>query len=328
MAPRTQQTPNIPAVKPIQFAPLTKADIDDPHLALINTYFAQIAKGINAGNGASGKTVLPAGVDVQGATVSGVGKPKSPSDAVSLAHAESNYSAAALRPLLEGGGKHSLRTVRRVGDTNQQETSSTYLNLLSNTTPTANTSIVEDSPPSGGSVTFTVSAGFHQRMDGTIVTYGAFTATVALPSSQAVTSMTRTAGVVTATGVFTGLAPGQSIYELGALDPSFDGTFVLLTAGPTTLTWAQPGFADGTTTGGDVSTGGVYMLFLKNPSVTLALSGPFPTDAQTNRLDANVDQQVLIAVVVVSSSGVVTTQSAAGATPPAQTNGNRILARL
>jgi hypothetical protein len=315
-------------VNPIQFTPLTKADLDDPNLGFLNQVLTQFANGINAGNGAMGKTVLPSGIDVKGATVSGVGEPQAPTDAVSKGHAEKNYSAAALAPQLEGSGKYSLKTMRRLGDTNQQESSSTYLNLLSNTTPTANTSIVTATPPSGGSVTFTVSAGFHQRMDGTIASYGTFTDTVALPSSQAITTLTRTSGVVTATGTFTGLSAGQSIYELGASDPSFDGTFVLLTASGTTLTWNQTGFANGTATGGAVSTGGVYMVYLKNPSVTLAVSGPFPQDAQTDRLESNIDQQVLIAVAVISASGLVVTQSAGGATPPATTNGNRILARL
>lgn len=316
------------SVNPIQFSPLTKQDLEDPNLGLVNAIFQQMANGINAGNGSGGKTVLPAGIDVQGATVSGVGAPKNPSDAVSKGHAEENYSAAALAPQLEGSGKYSLKTMRRLGDTNQQETSSTYLNLLSNTTPTANTSIVTAGAPSGGSVTFTVSAGFHQRLDGTIVSYGTFTDTVALPSSQAITTLTRTSGVVTATGTFTGLSAGQSIYELGASDPSFDGTFVLLSASGTTLTWNQTGFANGTATGGAASTGGVYLIYLKNPSETLAVSGPFPTDAQTNRLESNIDQQVLIAVVVINGGGLVTAQSAGGATPPALTNGNRILARL
>ena len=316
---------------PVQFSNFTKADFDDPNMGYFNTVMQQFANAINAGNGSAGKTALPAGIDMQGATVSGVGEPQSPTDAISKGHAEKNYSAQALAPQLEAGTKTGpgLKTYRALNSKTQQESYSTFLNGVTNTAPTTNTSIVSAGAPSGGSVTFTISAGFHLYVDGSIVPYGTFSDTVPLPSSQAITSMTRTSGVVTATGVFTGLSAGESIYELGALDSSFDGTFELISASGTTLTWAQPGFADGTTTGGAASTGGCYYVYLKNPSHTLAVSGPFSSDSQQNRLAANVDGQVLIAVVVINAGGVVTTQSAAGATvPAAQNKGNRIVARL
>lgn len=314
---------------PIQSTQLKLDDLQQPGLPLLNTILTQMQSQISALLGAGGKTVLGSGVDVKGATITGVGQPQSPTDAVSKVHAEQNYSAAALAPQLESGSKFSLKTFRALNSKAQQEQYSTFLNRVTNTSPTTNTSVVIGGTPGGGSVSFTITAGFHLFVDGSVIPYGTFTDTVALPSSQTITSMTRASGVVTASGTFTGLSAGESIYELGALDPSFDGTFVLITASGTTLTWAQPGFADATTTGGAASTGGCYYAFLKYPSQTLAISGPFPADSQENRLQANADGQTIIAVIVVNSSGVVDTQSAAGATvPAAENNGNRIVARL
>lgn len=319
-----------PTPLPIQSFQLKKSDLDQEGLPTLNAMFIQLQTQISALNGAAGKTVMASGIDVKGATVTGVGEPQTSTDAVSKIHAEQNYSAAAIAPQLEsGGGRSSLKTFRALNSKAQQETNSTFLNRMSNTSPSTNTTVVTAGAPSGGSVTITVPAGFHLRVDGSIAPFGTFSDTVALPSSQAITGLTRTTGVVTATGTFSGLSAGEPIYELGALDASFDGTFILITASGSTLTWAQPGFADATTTGGAVSTGGAFYFYLKYPSQTLAVSGPFPVDNQQNRLVANADGQVLIAVAVINSAGLVTTQSAAGATVPAAVNnGNRIVSRL
>lgn len=313
---------------PIQNTQLKLEDLQQPGLPLLNTLLAQIQQQIAALSGSNGKTVLPSGIDVAGSTVSGVGKPQLPSDAISLTHAESNYSAAAIAPQLESGGRFSLKTVRNLNSRAQSESNTTYLNRISNTTPTCNTSIISATAPSGGSIDITITAGFHKFPDGSIITYGQFTDTVSVSPAQAITSLARVSGLVTATGTFSGLTAGESINESGAVDSSFDGTFVLLSASGTTLTWSQTGLPDATTTGGSASTLGVYHFYLKNPSHQLAVSGPFPIDSQENRLDANVDQQVLICVATVDGGGLVLEQSAAGATPPAQTGNSRLINRL
>lgn len=315
-------------VTPIQSIQLTQSDLQDPSLGTLNSFLQQMTNAVNATSGAAGKTVLPAGVDVQGATVSNVGAPQSPTDAVSKGHADENYSASALAPQLEAGGSNTLKSFRSLNSKQQKEKYSSFLNNVMNVAPTTNTATVTGAAPVSGTVSFTVSAGNHQFVDGSIAPFGTFTGTVALPSSQAITSLTRTGGVVTATGTFTGLTAGESIYIANVGDTSFDGTFVLTSASGTTLVWPQPNNVNGTSTGGTVSTGGVYYNLLTYPSQQLSLSGPFPADTQSSRLAANTDGQVLIAVTTVSSTGVVATQSAAGATPPATTLGNRVVSRL
>jgi len=322
-------TPPIPTTLPIQWAPLTDADLKSP--AAMNQRLTQLFNAVSAVQGAAGKTVLASGVDVAGSTISNVGAPQSPLDAISSAHAESKYSAAALAPQLEAGTKSgvSLKTYRALNSKNQQESYSTFLNHVSNTTPTTNDTVITATPPEGGNVTITVPAGNQLLMDGTVNSFGTFSFTVALPSTQNITSISRTGGVTTALGTFTGLSGGESVYVTGFPDTSFDGSFELLTAGGGSLTWAQPNFADGSSTTGTVSTGGAYFIYLKNPSQTLDVSGPWPNDSQLYRLQSNLDNQVLIAVAVVNASGLVTTQSAGGATVPVATNnGNHILGRL
>lgn len=315
-----------PAVQPIQYTQLTQSDLQNP--AMFNTLFGQVFTQLNAVLGANGKTKLPAGVDVGGSTISNVGQPVAATDAVSVTHAEQNYSAAAIAPKLEAGGSNTLRTYRALNSKQQQEKYSTYLNQVSNTAPTTNTTTVQAGTPGGGVVSFTIPAGYHLRVDGSQAPFNTFTATVPLPITQTVTTLTRTGGIVTATGTFTGLIAGQSIFESGALDASFDGTFILLSVSPTTLTWQQAGVI-ATTTGGIISNSGVYYIYLKFPSQNLAFSGPFSDDSQQNRLNSNLDGQVLVAVVAINGDGVIPTQSAAGATiPVAENNGNRIVARL
>lgn len=313
---------------PIQASQIKLEDLQQPGVPFLNQLLAQHQNVINYLLGAAGKTILPSGIDVAGATVSGVGAPQSPTDAVSKAHAEANYSAAAIAPQLESGGKFSLKTVRNLNSKAQSESNTTYLNRISNTTPTCNTSTISATAPSGGSIDITITSGFHKFPDGSIITYGQFTDTVSVSGAQAITSMTRVSGLVTATGTFTGLTVGESVNESGASDSTFDGTFILLSVSGTTLTWSQAGQPDSTATGGQVSTLGVYHFFLRNPSHQLAVSGPFSTDAQLNRLEANIDQQVLIAVATVDGGGLVLNQSAAGATPPAATGNSRLINRL
>jgi hypothetical protein len=313
-------------IYPIQAGQFTEEDLKDP--GRFNVWKSQIENAVNALIGARGPVQLPTGIDVQGAKVTGIGRPSSPTDAVSLAHAENSYSAAALAPQLESGSKNALKSYRALNSKQQQESYSTFLNKVANTAPTTNTTTVIGGAPSGGTVSITIPAGFHKLVDGSIIPFGTFTDTVALPSSQSISSLTRSSGVVTASGTFSGLSAGEPIYTDGVTDSSFDGTFTLTSATGTTLTWNQPNQVDASSTGGTVSTGGVYYFFLKNPSQQLAVSGPFPADTQENRLAANADGQVLIAVAVVNSSGVVDDESAAGATLPSSTNGNRIVSRL
>lgn len=314
-------------IQPLQYTQLTEDDLKNP--GTFNTIFSQLFNQVNAVTGASGQTTLAGGVDVAGAKVSNVGRPTSPGDAVNSAHAEANYSAQALQPKLEAGGSHTLRTYRALNSKQQSEKYSTYLNQMSNTAPTTNTTTVEATSV-GSVIEIVIPAGYHLRVDGSSAAFGTFTATVPAPTAQTIVTASRTGGVSTLNGTFSGLLGGESINVTGVSDPTFDGTFVLLSATGSVVTYAQPTQANTTlpATGGTIGTLGCYYFYLKYPSQQLAISGPFSDDSQQNRLASNVDGQVLIAVVVVNSDGIVQEQSAAGATPPAATGNFRLLARL
>lgn len=95
---------------PIQFTSFTAKELTtDAGVARLNILFAQYTPIINALLGAAGPTILPSGVDVRGATITGLGAPSSPSDAVSLGHAQGNYGAPAVSPQLDLGGKSTLK---------------------------------------------------------------------------------------------------------------------------------------------------------------------------------------------------------------------------
>lgn len=310
--------------QPISQPQLRPEDLKDP--GVLNTIIQQMQTQINALSGAQGKTQLPAGAELGGSTISGLGVPQTPTDAISLTHAETNYSAAALAPKLEAGGTNSLQSYRALNSKAQTENYSNFLEGVLNTAPTANTSTVSAGSPSGGSVAVTVTAGAHLYVSGKQVTYAQRTDTLALPASYSISAISRSGGVVTAT-VTSPLLSTANIAVAGVGDSSFDGTFVVSRSTGSTLSWAQPGL-DATSTGGTVTTGGCYYYLAATGSQTLALYGPALADTQQNRTAANIDGTCLIACVVINGSGFVTNQSAAGATPPATTGNSRLLTRL
>jgi hypothetical protein len=103
----TRPKPRTQAPLPIQNVQWSKEHFEDP--GLFNVVWQQAIKAVQALQGAGGPTVLRSGVDVQGAVVTGLGKPQSPSDAISSGHASTQYSAAAQQPQLDIGGKNTLK---------------------------------------------------------------------------------------------------------------------------------------------------------------------------------------------------------------------------
>jgi hypothetical protein len=95
---------------PIQYTSMTKEQFaSDSGVAFHNLQLSQIVTTLNAILGSGGPTLLPSGIDVRGAAVTGLATPTSPSDAISAGHADTNYSAAAQQPQLDIGGKHALK---------------------------------------------------------------------------------------------------------------------------------------------------------------------------------------------------------------------------
>lgn len=162
--------PNQPTT-PIIGGQLKLSDLQEPGLPFLNAMLSQIQTQIQALQGAAGPTKLPAGVDVQGSTVTGIAPPKSPTDAVSSAHAEANYSAAALAPKLESGSRTALKTYRALNSKQQRENYTDFLEGALNTAPTTNTSTISGSGVVGGSVVVTVAAGSHLFPSGNVTPY-------------------------------------------------------------------------------------------------------------------------------------------------------------
>jgi hypothetical protein len=97
-------------VIPIQ-TPLFREDDFKPENSyqFINQWATQVTNAANLANGAVGPSVLPAGVDVAGGKVTGLGKPTGPTDAISSGHAEANYSAPVLAQQVDVGGPSALK---------------------------------------------------------------------------------------------------------------------------------------------------------------------------------------------------------------------------
>jgi hypothetical protein len=312
------------AFAPVQLTQFKLEDFQsEDGISRFNQQMTNVVKALNSVVAGAGPVTLPAGVDLQGASIANVGGVGPQHEVVSKAYAEANYSAAAIKPKLEAGGSHALTTVRRVNDSRQLENSSAFLEGALNTAPTTNTSTI-----TGSGSTVSISSGQHLLVSGNVQAYASRTDTFSLPSSFTLSSISRSSSIVTAiTSTATGYAPGSVINAGAVSDSSFDGSFVLVTAVGTTLTWAQVA-PNASATGGTVSEGSVYYYRLGRNQKTLSLIGPYSADSQQSRLQANTDGGVLIGVVVLNGSGVDLTQSAAGATPPPANGGVHIVTRL
>jgi hypothetical protein len=168
---------------PILGGQLKLSDLQEEGLPFLNAWKAQIENQVNKLSGATGPTQLPAGVDVKGSTVSNIGEPQSPTDAISKGHAEKNYSAEALAPKLESGSKTALKSYRQLNSKQQRESYSDFLESCMSTAPTTNTSSIAATGPVGGSATVTISAGSHQFVSGNQNSYAQRSDTLSLPSS-------------------------------------------------------------------------------------------------------------------------------------------------
>lgn len=290
----------------------------------LNQFFSQLVTRVNNLGGAAGPTQLPNGLDLSGSGITNVNGVGPQHAALSAAQAESQYSPAVMSKKLDAGGSHALRGVRHLNSDSQQEKSSTFLDSIMHTVPTSNSATISGS---GGDVS--VSAGYHYYPGGRVVGFASRSDSFSLPASVAISTIARSNGIVTAnTTAAVAFAPGSVQIVQGVQDATFDGEFVIRSSPTSTsFTYAQVA-PDVTSTGGTVGGGGVYYYYLENQADTLSVAGPYSADTQENRIAVNKDGSVLIAVAFLSPKGFDPTQSAAGATPPAQTNGNRLINRL
>lgn len=96
---------------PIQNVQFTEEEVKDPKqfAAKLNVFLQQLVPSVQSLQGVAGPSVLPSGIDVVGQTITGLGAPQGPTDAISSGHADSQYSAASLQPQLDLGGKSALK---------------------------------------------------------------------------------------------------------------------------------------------------------------------------------------------------------------------------
>jgi hypothetical protein len=307
---------------------LKKSDLDDESLTLLNQVLANLTKGVNDLSGINGPINLSNHINLGGNRIQNVGAPESPTDAIPNNYASDTYGAKALAPAFNALGKQVMQTYRQLSNPDQREQYSSFLNKILNTAPTSNTSFVDFTPPSGGTITATVTSGLHQRVDGSVVPYAARTDTLTLPTAYTITAIARSAGIVTVTtSVATGLTVGDGFTVSGVADASYDGTFVILTIVGTTITYSQGGPSN-TSSGGHLSVGGVYYYTLSHGQSQLGLVGGFSSDTWSNRVQASFDQTTIIAVVVTNSSGGDPLNSAGGGTPPQQGTAIVVIRRL
>jgi hypothetical protein len=118
---------------PIQNVQFTEDEVKDPKqfAAKLNVFFQQLVPSVQSLQGVAGPSVMPSGIDVAGQTVTGLGAPQGPTDAVSSGHADSQYSAEALQPQLDLGGKNALKGLTGLQITsNKQATSITAIQAI------------------------------------------------------------------------------------------------------------------------------------------------------------------------------------------------------
>lgn len=107
MPPFPGKPVSAPPTLPIQAPQVTREQLADP--AYMNVLLQQVFTAINQGNGALGRVVLSRGIDVQGATVTGLGAPQSETDAISSGHAAANFGPVAQAQQLDIGKPQALK---------------------------------------------------------------------------------------------------------------------------------------------------------------------------------------------------------------------------
>lgn len=112
MSTRSPFTPPSNPGTPVPLVQFTKSDLDHEESGgyqFLNQWVAMVTNALNQGNGSSGRPVIPSGMDMAGGTVTGLGAPQGPSDAISAGHAATTYGAPAIAPELDLGGSSALK---------------------------------------------------------------------------------------------------------------------------------------------------------------------------------------------------------------------------
>ena len=278
----------------------------------LQLFLSQLTDTVNSLSGYNGVIKLNNHIDMAGSRIQNVGDPVNPTDAIAHVFAEKNYSAPALRPKLESTGAVPLKSVRRIADKNQREPTSSFLNDLMSTPPSAN-NIVPLTSTGGGGVTVIIPASPFTFADDSSIILESRTDLLPLPAAFTIVSISCVGNLVTVqTSAPTGLTVGSSFTVTGVSPASFNGSFIVNSViNPTTFTY-QLDIGTVSGSGGHIELNNVWYYAVHKRDPFVALFGPQSGDTAQNRLTVNHDGFVIAAVVVVTNSGSNVSSSGGG----------------
>jgi hypothetical protein len=275
-------------------------------------HYSNLVDTVNSLMGFNGEIVLNNHLSLSGNRIKNLGEAADPSDAVTHALAEASYSATALQPKLESTGSNPLRSVRRISDPNQRETSSSFLNDLLSTPPSANQIIPLTSAAMGG-ISVTIPAGLFTFADQSSVYLQSRTDLLTLPTAITITSISCVGNLVTVvTSAPTGVVVGQGVTIAGVSPASFNGSFTVVSVLSSTSFTYQADLGTVSGSGGRVELNNVWYYSVTKRSNYVRLFGPLSGDTAANRLTVNFDSFQIIAVVVLTSTGSNVASSGGG----------------
>jgi hypothetical protein len=283
--------------------------------AALQAWLSQVADTVNTHSGYNGPVGMVSHLSLGGNRLMDVGEPVEDTDAISSGVAEENYSAGVIGPQLEASGSNPLKSVRRISDPNQRETSSSYMNDLMSSVPSAN-EIYPLITNEGGNVQVVIPASLFTFADSSSIMLITRTDLLPLPAQYAIASISSSGLLVTVTtSAASGISAGQAATIVGVTPSSFDGTFVMTSATPPYGLTYQSSLGTLSGSGGYVQTNSVYYYTVKKRDPTVHLFGPYPSDTMQNRLQANFDGTQIVAVVVITNGGGQVLQSGGGGSP-------------
>jgi hypothetical protein len=281
---------------------------------LFSAHYSQLTDTVNSLIGYNGQINLVNHLSLAGKRIMNVGEPIDPTDALSSGIAQSKYSVQVLAPQLEANSKTGLKSMRRVNDKNQREQSSSWLNDLMSSVPSAN--LIFPIITNGASVQVVIPASLFTWADGSTIMLISRTDLLSKPAQFAISTISSVGNVVTVvTTAPSGLAAGQAATITGVTPASFNGTFGLTSVTlPDTFTY-QLDLGTLSGSGGSVLLNSVYYYAVQKRDPTVHLLGPFPSDTMQNRLQANFDGFQIVAVVVITNNGGQVSLSGGGGSP-------------
>lgn len=278
-------------------------------------HYSQLIDTINSLQGYSGVIKLNNHIDLGGSQIKNVGAPTDPADAITQGVAEASYSAPVLAPKLEATGSNPLKSIRRLGDPNQRESNSSWLNDLMSTPPSANAIYPLLSNVTGG-VQVIIPASPFTFADGSTLILQSRTDVLSLPTSYTISTISCTSNLVTVqTTASISVSRGQVVTVTGVSPSGFNGVWEVTSYTPPNEFTYQDFLGTVVGSGGTVELGNTYYYTVKKRSTVVNLIGPLSGDNATNRLNACFDGSQIVAVIGLTASGGIVSQTGGGGSP-------------